>query len=95
MYFLLVKKPVILVQIENITVTEALDVLADIYNLLKVLVLTIVEDRIVDDNAVNAIIMIRSQYMTFEFFAVNLSQLEFNVTDIASEMSKSKNSRDG
>lgn len=33
--------------------------------------------------------------MTFQVFAVDLSQLEYNVTDLASETSKTKNSGDG
>ena len=95
MHFFLVKKPVILVQIKNVLVTESLDIFADICDLLEVLILTIIKDRIVDDNTINAIIMIRGQYMTFQVFAVDLSQLEFYATGLASEKSKTIHSRNG
>ena len=95
MPFFLVKKPVILVQVKNVLVTESLDIFADICDLLEVLILTIIEDRIVDDDTINAIIMIRSQYMTFQVFAVDLSQLEFYATGLASEKPKTKHSRNG
>lgn len=43
----------VLVHVEDVTVAETLDILTDIDNLLQVLVLTVVEDGVVDDNAVD------------------------------------------
>lgn len=43
----------VLVHVEDVTVAETLNILADIDDLLQVLVLTVVEDGVVDDNAVN------------------------------------------
>jgi hypothetical protein len=42
-----------LIHVEDVAVTESLDVLGDIDDLLQVLVLSIVEDGIVDNDSVN------------------------------------------
>jgi hypothetical protein len=43
----------VLIHVEDVTVAKTLDILADIDDLLQVLVLTVVEDRVVDDDAVD------------------------------------------
>jgi uncharacterized protein involved in tellurium resistance len=57
-------------------VTEALDILADIGNLLQVLILAVIEDGIVDYNTVDGIVMIGGQDVLFELFTVNFGELE-------------------
>lgn len=51
---LVVQEPNVLVHVEDVLVAEALDVLAHIHNLLQVLVLSVVEDRVVHDNPVDS-----------------------------------------
>lgn len=48
-----VEEPDVLVHVEDVAVTEALDVLLNVDDLLQVLVLSVVEDRVVDDDAVD------------------------------------------
>lgn len=46
----------VLVHVEDIAVTQTLDVLGDVHDLLQVLVLSVVEDGVVDDNAVDGVV---------------------------------------
>lgn len=48
-----VEEPDVLVHVEDVAVAEALDILLDIHDLLQVLVLPVVEDRVVDNDAVD------------------------------------------
>jgi hypothetical protein len=48
-----VKKTYILIHIEDISVAEAFDILGNVNDLLEILILSIVEDRIVDYDSVN------------------------------------------
>ena len=49
------------------------DIFAHIYDLLQILILSIVEYGIVYDDPINGIISICSKDMIFKFFLVNLS----------------------
>ena len=53
---------------------EALDVFTDVGDLLQVLVLAVVEDGVVDDNAVDGVIGVGSQDGAFELFPVEFAQ---------------------
>lgn len=61
--------------------TEPLDILADVRDLLQILVLAVVEDGVVHDNAVNGVVVVGSQDMLFEIFAVDFAQSEFETTE--------------
>ncbi len=56
--------------------TEAFDILTNVGDLLQVLILTVVEDRIVDDYAVNGIVDVGSKDVLFKVLTVNFSQFE-------------------
>ena len=70
----------ILEQVEDISVAEALDIFTDISNLLQVLVLAVVENWVVDDDAVDGVVGVGGQDGAFEFFAVNFAQGELAST---------------
>ena len=54
--------------------TEALDVFGDVHDLLEVLVLSVVENGIVDYDAVDIIVRIGGQERIFDLVTVNLAQ---------------------
>ena len=56
--------------------TEPLDILADIRDLLQILILAIVEDGIVHYDAIDGVVVVGGQDILFEIFAVDFSQLE-------------------
>ena len=53
---------------------ETLDILADIDNLLQVLVVTVVEDRVVDDDAVDVRIGVGGKDGLFDIVAGDLTE---------------------
>ena len=55
---MIVQKPDILVHIEDVLMRQTFDILRDVHDLLEVLVLSVVEDRIVHNDAVNTVIMV-------------------------------------
>ena len=59
---------------------ETLDVFTDVGNLLEVLVLAVVEDRVVDDDAVDGVIGVGGEDGAFELFAVEFAQGELAST---------------
>lgn len=60
--------------------TQPLDILAYIRDLLQVLILPIIEDGIIYDYPIYGVIRISSQDLVLQFFAVNLAQLELEAT---------------
>lgn len=60
--------------------TEPLDILADVRDLLQILILTIIEDGVIQYDAINGVVLIGSEDMLFEIFAVDFAQLEFEAT---------------
>lgn len=60
--------------------TEPLDILADVRDLLQILILTIIEDGVIHYDAINGVVLIGSEDMLFEIFAVDFAQLEFEAT---------------
>lgn len=56
-----VQEPNILVHVEDVAVAQALDVLLHVHDLLQVLVLPVVEDRVVHDDAVDGGVGVRGQ----------------------------------
>jgi hypothetical protein len=64
----------VLVHVEDVTMAETLNILADIDDLLQVLVLTVVEDRVVDDDAVDVRIGVRGNEALFDIVAGDLTQ---------------------
>ena len=49
---------------------QTLDVFTDVGDLLQVLILTVVEDGVVDDDAVDSIVGVGGQYRALELFTV-------------------------
>lgn len=56
--------------------TQAFDVLGYIDNLLQVLVLPVVKDRIVNNDAINRVVPIRSNDAVLYLLSINFSKLE-------------------
>ena len=59
---------------------EALDVFADVGDLLQVLVLPVVEDGVVNDDAVDGVVSVGGQDGAFELFPVEFAQGELAST---------------
>ncbi len=76
----LVEEPNVLVHVEDIPVTEPLDILADVRDLLQILILTVVEDWVIHYDAINGVVLIGSENMLFKIFAVDFTQLEIEAT---------------
>ena len=83
--FLIIQETYILVQIENVSMTESLDVFPVIGHLLQVLVLTTVENGIVDNDSIHCWIAIRLKDLPFKFFSINLAKLKFEAAGILLE----------
>jgi hypothetical protein len=64
----------ILVHVEDVTMAETLDILANIDDLLQVLVLTVVEDRVVDDDAVDVRVAVGGDDGLFDVVAGDLAE---------------------
>lgn len=56
----LVEEADVLIHVEDVPVTEALDILADVRDLLQILVLAVVEDGVVHDDAVDGVVVVGS-----------------------------------
>ena len=69
-----VQKTDVLVHVEDVAVTQSLDILGNIDDLLQVLVLTVVEDWVVDDDAVNGGIGVCAQDGFFNVIAGNFTE---------------------
>jgi hypothetical protein len=59
----------VLIHVEDIAVTQALDVLGDVHNLLQVLVLSVVEDGVIHDDAVDRVVCVRGEDGLFDIVA--------------------------
>lgn len=70
----------VLVHIENVAVTETLDILANIDDLLQVLVLPVVEDRVVDDNSVDVRVIVGGDDSIFDVVAVDFAEGVFEAS---------------
>lgn len=55
---LLVQEADVLVHVEDVAVAEALDILVHVDDLLQVLVLAVVEDGVVDDDAIDGVVFV-------------------------------------
>jgi hypothetical protein len=64
----------VLVHVEDVTVAEALYILGNVDNLLEVLVLSVVEDGVVYDDAVDVGVDVRGQDGFFEVIAVYFAE---------------------
>lgn len=70
----------VLVHIENVAVTETLNILADIDDLLQVLVLPVVEDRVVDNNAVDVRVVVGGDDGLFDVVAGDFAEGVFEAS---------------
>ena len=59
---------------------EAFDIFGDVYDLLQVLILSVAEDGIVHDDAVDFGIVVRIDDGVLEEFAIDFSELECEAT---------------
>lgn len=64
----------VLVHVEDVTMAETLDILANIDDLLQVLVMTVVEDGVVDDNAVNVRVAVGGDDGLFDIVAGDFAE---------------------
>lgn len=64
----------VLVHVEDVTMAETFDVFGNIDNLLQVLVLTVVEDRVVDDDTVDVVVGVGGQDGTFDIVAGDFAE---------------------
>lgn len=59
---------------------QAFDIFANVYDLLQVLVLSIAKDGVVDDDAVDGVVVVGIDDGVLKEFAVDLSKLEREAT---------------
>jgi hypothetical protein len=69
-----VQEPDVLIHVEDVAVAQTLDVLADVHDLLQVLVLSVVEDRVVDDNAIDVGVGVGGDEGIFDIVAGNFTE---------------------
>ena len=80
MHFLVVEEANVLVHVEDVAVTEALHILADIRDLLQILVLPVVENWIIDNDAVDSVILVGGYEVLLELFTIYFPKLESEAT---------------
>jgi hypothetical protein len=71
---LAVQEADVLVHVEDVPVAQAFDVLGHIDDLLQVLVLAVVEDRVVDDDAVDVVVGVGGQNGFFDVVAGDFAE---------------------
>ena len=71
---LAVQEPDVLVHVEDVAVAEPFDVFVHVHDLLQVLVLAIVEDRVVDDYAVDVWVGVGSENGFFDGVAGDVAE---------------------
>lgn len=59
----------VLIHVEDVSVTEALDIFTYVDDLLEVLILAVVEDRVVDDDSVNVRVVVGRENGLFDVIA--------------------------
>jgi hypothetical protein len=64
----------VLVHVEDVAVAETLDIFGDVDDLLQVLVLAVVEDRVVDDDAVDVVVGVGGQDGSFDVIAGDFAE---------------------
>jgi hypothetical protein len=64
----------VLVHVEDVAVAQTLDILGDINYLLQVLILAVVEDRVVDNNAVDIVVGVGGEDGAFNIVAGNFTE---------------------
>lgn len=64
----------VLVHVEDVAVAQTLDILGDINNLLQVLILAVVEDWVVDDDAVDFVVGVGGEDGAFNIVAGNFAE---------------------
>jgi hypothetical protein len=64
----------VLVHVEDVAVAETLDIFGDVDDLLQVLVLAVVEDRVVDDDAVDVVVVVGGQDGSFDVIAGDFAE---------------------
>jgi hypothetical protein len=70
----------VLVHVEDVAMRQALDILVDGHDLLEVLVLSVAEDGVVYDYAVDGRVVVRVDEGVFEGLAVDFAQVECEAT---------------
>jgi len=60
--------------------TESFDVFAYVHDLLQVLILPVSEDRVVDDDPVDFVVMVGREERVFNLLLVNLAEVEVEAT---------------
>lgn len=81
----LVEEANVLVHVEDVPVTEPLDILAGVRDLLQILILAVVEDGVIHYDTIHGVVVIGSKDMLFEIFAVGFAQLEFEAAGALSD----------
>lgn len=71
---LAVQEPDVLVHVEDVAVAEPFDVFVHVHDLLQVLVLAVVEDRVVDDYAVDIWVGVGSENGFFDGVAGDVAE---------------------
>lgn len=71
---LAVQEPDVLVHVEDVAVAEPFDVFVHVHDLLQVLVLAVVEDRVVDDYAVDVWVGVGSEDGFFDGVAGDVAE---------------------
>lgn len=64
----------VLVHVEDVAVAQTLDVFGNIHNLLQVLVMSIVENGVVDDDTVDVVVAVRGQDGFFDVVARDFAE---------------------
>lgn len=75
--------------------TQPLDIFADVRYLLQILILTAVEDGVVDYNTVDSIVIVGGQDMLFKVFAIHFAELKIEATGPLSAYARTGSRRRG
>jgi hypothetical protein len=75
-----VKEADVLVHVEDVAMRQALDIFVNGHDLLEVLVLSVAEDGVVDDYAIDGVVVVGVNEGVFEEFAVDFAEVEGEAT---------------
>ena len=84
LHLVVVEKADVLIHVEDVLMRQTFDIFLDVHNLLQVLILAVVEDRVVHNDAVYSVVVVRSDNRFFNVVFAYCSKTVFESTTNAS-----------